>query len=150
SFLCFTACERRPQSAADRCAARAFQPEYDPSLCTFACRSIAASDRTDRRYRHRCRGRAADQRAPNADPAREAVGTGKPAANDDSRGPGLPATHSAKMVRCTGPRIRSPLSEKQIAKLQQHIREAGFDVADVARLCRTFGVETLDQLPATK
>ena len=73
--------------------------------------------------------------------------TGKPVVNDDSRGPGLPATRSAKMARCTGPRIRSPLSEKQIAKLQDHIREAG---CDAAQLCRTFHVETLDQLPAAK
>jgi len=73
--------------------------------------------------------------------------TGKPVVNDDSRGPGLPATRSAKMVRCMGPRIRSHLSEKQIAKLQEHIRAAG---CDVASLCRTFGVETLDQLPVTK
>ena len=75
--------------------------------------------------------------------------------DDDGRGatstePGLPATRSAKMARCAGPRIRSPLSEKQIAKLQEYLSESGCDAADVARFCRTFHVETLDQLPAAK
>jgi hypothetical protein len=66
--------------------------------------------------------------------------------------PGLPATRSAKMVRCSGARIRmlGPLSEEQIAKLQEYLSESGCDAAQVARFCRTFGVETLDQLPAAK
>ena len=77
--------------------------------------------------------------------------------NDDGRGaasagPGLPATRSAKMVRCSGARIKvqGPLSEEQIAKLQEYLSESGYDAADVARFCRTFGVERLDQLPAAK
>lgn len=77
--------------------------------------------------------------------------------NDDGRGaasagPGLPATRSAKMVRCSGARIKvqGPLSEEQIAKLQEYLSESGCDAAGVARFCRTFGVERLDQLPAAK
>ena len=61
-------------------------------------------------------------------------------------------TRTAKMVRCSGARIKvqGPLSEEQIAKLQKYLSESGFDAADVARFCRTFRVERLDQLPAAK
>jgi len=40
-----------------------------------------------------------------------------------------------------------PVSEEQVAKLQEHIVKAG---RDVATFCRSFGIETLDQLPAAR
>jgi len=69
-----------------------------------------------------------------------------------STGPGLPATRSAKMVRCRGPRIRTlgPLSEEQVAELQKRLLDAGWNAVQTAAFPRAFGVETLTDLPAAK
>ena len=40
-----------------------------------------------------------------------------------------------------------PVSQEQIAKLQERIREAD---RDVATFCRALGIEALDQLPAAR